>query len=162
LQGMGYSGSGKFESDDPTALTDTLRYKARFEFKRFTQLPGAGAFAIHPLFFSGAPVGNFASEAQDDEVALTEFTCSNGTTSEEYIFTFPKKMKVLAVPDNMSYKTANVSYKAVYALKGKQLTVMRQVDDRTRGNVCAPAVAAEYRAFSKKLLPNLKAQVVYK
>ena len=162
LQEMGFNGKGKFESDDPAALIDTLRYKANFEFKRFTQLPGAGAFAIRPLFFSGAPVENFVAEEQDEAETLTEFACSNGSTLEEYVFTFPKKMKILAVPDNLAYKTANVSFKATYLLKGNQLTVTRQVNDRTRGNVCSPAIAAEYKTFSSKVLPNLKAQVVYK
>jgi len=36
------------------------------------------------------------------------------------------------------------------------------VDDRTPGNVCSPAIAAEYKDFSKKVMQNLKAQVVYK
>ncbi|WP_167399922.1 DUF3857 domain-containing transglutaminase family protein [Massilia violaceinigra] len=162
LKSMGYTGTGKFESDDPTALINTLNYKASFEFKNFTQFPGAGAFVIHPLFTSSSPVASFMLGGSDDDETLTEFSCSNGASLEEYVFTFPKKMKVLAVPDNMTVKSANVSYKASYRLKGNQLTVTREIDDRTRGNVCAPAIATEYKAFSKKVLTNLKAQVVYK
>jgi transglutaminase-like putative cysteine protease len=162
LKGMGYTGTGKFESDDPSALTDTLNYKASFAFTNFTQRPGAGAFSIHPVFFSNAPVARFALAGSDEEETPVEFACSNGASTEEYIFTFPKKMKVLAVPDNMSLKTANLTYKASYRLKGNQLTVTRQVDDRTRGNVCPAAVAQEYKDFSKKVMANLKAQVVYK
>jgi len=71
-------------------------------------------------------------------------------------------MKILAVPDNMSVTTANLSYKATYRLKGNQLTVTRQIDDATRGNVCSPAIAAEYNEFSKKVMPDRKAQVVHK
>lgn len=161
LKGFGYQGSGTFESDDPTALLDTLNYKARFEFKNFTPFPGAGAFAIHPLFTSAAPVARFAASA-DEEGTPVDFACTNGTSTEEYVFTFPAKMTVLAVPDNMALKTSNQTYKATYRLKGKQLTVLRQVDDRTRGNVCPAAMAAEYDAFAKKLQGNLKSQVVYK
>jgi transglutaminase-like putative cysteine protease len=162
LQGMGYSGSGKFESDDASPLLNTFKYKASFEFKNFTQLPGAGAFYIHPVFYSNAPVANYASAGFDDTETMEDFACSNGSSSEEYVFTFPKKMKVLAVPDNISVKTANQTYKATYHLKGKQLTVTRQVDDITRGNVCGPSIAAQYKDFSKKVMQNLKAQVVYK
>jgi hypothetical protein len=71
-------------------------------------------------------------------------------------------MKVLAVPENMSLSSANLSYKSTYKLKGNQLTVTRRVDDHTRGNVCAPAIAAEYKAFATKVLQDIKAQVVYK
>lgn len=162
LQGAGYAGTGKFEKDDPTALNDTFNYKASFEFKNFTQLPGAGAFSIHPVFYSNAPVASFASDGLDDSEILDEFSCSNGESLEEYVFTFPKKMKVLAVPDNMALTTANLTYKASYRLKGNQLTVTRKVVDKTRGNVCAPAIAAEYKDFSSKVMQNLKAQVVYK
>lgn len=162
LKSMGYTGTGSFESDDPTALRDTLNYKASFAFKNFTQFPGTGAFAIHPLFTSSAPVSRFLLPASDEDTQAVDFACSNGASTEEYVFTFPKKMKVLAVPDDMSLKSANLSYKATYRLKGKQLTVTRQMDDRTRGNVCSAAVGAEYEEFSKKLLVNLKSQVVYK
>lgn len=162
LQRGGFTGSGKFEQDDPTALIDTYNYKATMAFKTFTQLPGAGAFSIYPVFFSGAPVGRFAAGVRDDDALLTEFACSNGDSKEEYIYTLPKKMKVLAVPDNLTVKTSNLLYKATYRLKGNQLTVVREVQDRTHGNVCSPEVAREYSDFSKKVLQNLKAQVVYK
>lgn len=162
LQRGGYSGNGKFENDDPAPLLDTFKYKASLNFKNFTQLPGTGAFNIQPMFFSPAPVANYAGYALDDTETTNEFTCSNGTTKEEYVIILPKKMKVLAVPDNLSFKTANLSYKATYRRQGNQLLVTRQIDDITRGNVCAPEIAAEYKAFSKKLVQNLKAQVVYK
>jgi hypothetical protein len=42
------------------------------------------------------------------------------------------------------------------------LTVTRRVDDHTRGNVCAPEIAAEYKAFAAKVLQDIRAQVVYK
>lgn len=162
LKGAGWAGTGKFGKDDPTALLDTFNYKASFDFKDFIQYPGAGAFSIFPFFYSNAPVARFASAGLMDLEGLSEFVCSNGVSLEEYIFTFPKKMKILAVPDNLSHKTANLNYQATYRLKGNQLTVTRKVDDTTRGNVCAPAVGAEYKDFSLKVMPNLKAQVVYK
>jgi transglutaminase-like putative cysteine protease len=118
LQGQGYVGKGIFDKDDPTALIDTFHYKASFEFKNFTQLPGAGAFAVRPVFYSNAPVAHFASAGLDDSETLDAFACSNGESLEEYVFTFPKKMKVLAVPENMSLSSANLTYKSTYRLKG--------------------------------------------
>jgi hypothetical protein len=41
LQGQGFVGNGTFDKDDPTALIDTFNYKASFDFKNFTQLPGS-------------------------------------------------------------------------------------------------------------------------
>lgn len=162
LQGQGFAGKGIFHKDDPTALIDTFHYKASFDFKNFTQLPGAGAFAVRPVFYSNAPVAHFASAGFDDSETVDAFACSNGESLEEYVITFPRKMKVLAVPENMSLSSANLTYKSTYKLKGNQLTVTRRVDDHTRGNVCAPAIAAEYKAFGVKVLQDIKAQVVYK
>ena len=161
LQRGGYEGKGLFQKDDPAALIDTFKYKASFDFQSFTQLPGAGAFSIFPVFFSDAPVARFAAGAPDADM-VDEFNCSNGESLEEYVFILPKKMKVLAIPDNMTLKTANLTYKASYRLKGNELSVTRQIVDRTHGNVCSPATAVEYADFSKKVMPNLKSQVVYK
>ena len=162
LQSLGFEGAGKFESHDASALIDTLNYKASFAFNNFTQFPGAGAFYISPLFFSGSPVSGFADAGMEDDEPPNEFACSNGATLEEYVFILPVKMKILAMPDNMTLKTANLIYKATCQLKGNQLTVSRHVTDTTRSNVCGPPFAAEYREFANKLLTNLKAQVVYK
>jgi transglutaminase-like putative cysteine protease len=162
LQAQGYVGDGVFDKDDPTALVDTFHYKASFTFKNFTQLPGAGAFAVRPVFYSNAPVARFASDGPGESETLDAFACSNGESLEQYEFTFPKKMKVLAVPENMSLSSANLTYESTYRLKGNELTVTRRIDDHTRGNVCAPAIAAEYKAFAAKVLQDIKAQVVYK
>ena len=48
------------------------------------------------------------------------------------------------------------------ALKaGNTVTIRRTLDDRTPGPLCTPAFNAEYRAALKKVLANLKAQLVY-
>lgn len=162
LKGAGWAGSGKFERDDPKPLLDTFNYSATLAFKNFVQLPGSGGFPIYPFFFNIAPVVNFASSSLDEDDTTHDFQCSNGESLEEYVFVFPKKMKVLAVPDNMTHATAHMHYKASYRLKGNELTATRHVIDKTPGNVCAPAIAAEYKAFSAKVVQNLKSQVVYK
>lgn len=71
-------------------------------------------------------------------------------------------MKILAVPDNMKIANDFLSYEAQYRLKGNVLTVKRVFDDKTKGNVCSPAVTAAYKAFAKKVVPNVRAQVVYR
>jgi transglutaminase-like putative cysteine protease len=162
LKGGGYTGTGKFERDDATALLDTYRYKASVEIKDLIPRPGAGAFYIAPLFYNIAPVSAYTGSAMDDDEGEHAFTCGNGESHEEYIFTFPPGMKVLSVPDNLSVTMDNVSFVGRYSLQGKQLTVTRKVLDRTRGNVCQRSIAREYKAFAQKLLQNLKAQVVYK
>jgi transglutaminase-like putative cysteine protease len=162
LKGGGYDGTGKFDKDDPKELLATYRYKASFEIKNMVPRPGAGAFYIAPVFVNPAPVSTYTSAAFDEDEGMHEVSCTNGESHEQYIYTLPPKMKVLAVPDNLTVKMPNMSYEARYSLKGNELTVTRKVLDRTRGNVCQQQSARENKEFANKLLQNLKAQVVYK
>lgn len=161
FQSQGHIGSGTIEKPDAKELLDTYRYHVKFEMKEFVQRPGAGAFSIAPLLFSEAPVGEFVHAAVEP-VEDVDVSCSNGTSTEEYVYQFPKGMKILSVPDNMNLANDFLSYRASYVLKNNTLTVKRVFDDRTRGNVCPPSVFVAYQQFAKKVLPNVRAQVVYK
>ena len=161
LKGSGHIGSGTFEKSDPTALLDTYQYKVRLEMKDLIQRPGAGGFAIVPLFYSEAPISRF-TQVVVEPLESVDVACWGGASTEEYRFEFPKDMKILAVPDNLTIKKDALTYHASYLLKGNTLTVKRAIDDRTQGNVCTPQTAATYQTFATKALQNIKAQVVYK
>lgn len=162
FKSMGLIGTGTFRKEDPKELLDTYRYSAKFALKEMLRYPGTGAFPISPLLWSEAPIHSFVlPEALGDEEEV-DFACSNGTTIEEYTYVFPKGMKILAVPEDAKLATELQTYRATYRLKGNTLTVKRLIEDRTKGNVCTPPVAASYRDFAKKVLPNLKAQVLYR
>lgn len=157
----GYIASGKIVRDDATELLDNYKYKVKFDLKEFIQRPGAGAFGIYPLFSSDAPIHSFLRGAIEFEETV-DTSCSSGYSEEEYVYQFPKNMKILSVPDNMSLSNNVLSYRASYRLKGNTLTVNRILDDKTPGNVCSPAIANAYKEFAAKALQNVKAQVVYK
>lgn len=161
LKARGYIGSGKFDKEDPDALLDTYKYRAKFDMKEFAQRPGAGAFAIRPLLFSEAPIHSFLAPALESEETV-DAACASGISVEEYVYQFPKNMKILSVPENMTVTDDFLSYRATYRLKGDTLTVTRTVDDKTPGNVCPPSVFTVYKKFASKVLQNVKAQVVYK
>jgi hypothetical protein len=71
-------------------------------------------------------------------------------------------MHMLATPDNVALSEGFQSYSATYKLRGDTLTVKRVFDDRTPGNVCAPDVILTQKEFARKVVQDLKAQVVYK
>lgn len=160
LEGSGVSGSGKLRKDDPTALIDTYQYGVTMEIKDYVQRPGAGAFSIVPLFGTPAAIHGFVMSAFATEDI--ESACTSGASTEEYTYRLPADMEVLSKPDDLSVSNDFLSYTATYELKGRELVVKRVFDDRTRGNVCAPEVQVAYKEFAKKVLPNLKAQVLYK
>lgn len=155
------NGDGIFSKDDAKERLDTFNYGATFEVKNVFSLPGAGAFPIAPVFYNMMPVAHYVGHAFE-EVDEHEVACSNGRSAEEYTINFPKNMKIISVPANLKLKNDFLSYSASYVRKGNSLIVKRVFDDRTQGNLCAPAIFAAYKEFAQKVVPDLKAQVVYK
>jgi hypothetical protein len=162
FQAGGYIGSGTFSKEDPKDLLDSFKYSAKFEVSNLFSLPGAGAFPILPIFYNESPISQYVSAAVQGVEESTDTACSSGRSVEEYVYQFPKGVKILSVPADMKQNNDFLSYSATYRLKGNTVTVKRVFDDRTQGNVCAPKVSADYKQFAKKVLINLKAQVVYK
>lgn len=161
FESQGMIASGTLRKDDPTDLLDRYAFGLKMEVKGYVRRPGAGAFAIEPLFWTEAPVARYVWSAVG-EAETHDVACSSGTSVEEYVYTFPPDMEVLSVPDNFAVKNDFLSYEATYTFEGRTLTVMRKFDDRTPGNVCSPALMAEYQALTAKVIPNMRAQVLYK
>jgi transglutaminase-like putative cysteine protease len=160
LRSQGMIGSGRFEKDDPTALSSSYNYKVSLGVEKFARVPGPGAFSIHPIVFGGSIAGAVLSSMEPEKAE--DIACSNVTAIEEYTIEFPAGVKVLSVPDNMKISNAFLSYEAKYQLEGSVVTAKRMLDDRTKGNVCAPEMMLEYKRFAEKVMDDLKAQILYK
>ena len=158
---QGMIGSGTFEKDDATALTDSYRYKADFKAQKFAKASGSGAFYIYPVLRSAASIGDFLNYSLDPETSA-DVTCSNGNLIEEHEIELPAQMKVLSVPDDVKVSGSTVDYRASYEFKGNRLRVRREIDNRTPGNVCSPQVMAQHKEFGEKVVDDLRAQVLYK
>jgi transglutaminase-like putative cysteine protease len=158
---QGLIGSGKFEKDDPTALTDSYRYKVSFNAEKFIKYPGAGAFYIFPPLNMLAPIYSHLQGEMEPE-SEADVACSDITASEDYLIELPEKIKVLSVPDNVTLDNGVVSFTATYKLKGNILTVKRLLIDRTQGNVCKPQPNMENKKLAEKAIDNMKEQVLYK
>ena len=160
FESSGYIGDGKIDKDDPTPLLDAYKYKINLRLEKFVSLPGAGAFAIYPLFYSEAPVHRYVAAATLPE-EIVDVACANGLSAEEYTIRLPKDMKVLAIPTDTKLSNDFLSYSAAYRMDGNTLRVKRTFDDRTRGNICSPTMMTAYKKFAQEVLQNMKAQVVY-
>lgn len=157
----GRSGSGTFEGSDPGPLRSRYHYTARFVLPAFLDPAAPGAFAIGPVFFSEAPVSSYALQALLP-IEHSPVACANGYSSEEYVYHFPARLKLLAVPKDLDVHNDFLAYHARYRLRGHTLTVTRVFDDRTPVAVCSPARARAYRALAAKALANLRQQVLYR
>jgi len=159
FRGLGRDATGSIEWDDAKPLRDRHRYRAQFEVKEV--LPVPGALVVRSPFLSIAGVDHFAVQANSEVDEKFDTACGSGYSEEEYTYEFAKELKVLAVPPSVSFSNEAVSYTANYDLKGSVLKVRRVLDDRTPGPTCTPEFNAKYGELMKKVLANLKAQVVY-
>ena len=158
----GHQASGKVLPDDATALLDHYHYRAEFEVKNYFSFPGSGAFSIAPYFYNEAPIWGAISSALQYQEEDGETACVGGSSVEEYRFVLPRSMKVLAIPENLKVNTPLLSYQASYRQKGNEVSVRRSLDERIPGHVCAAADSLAERDFARKVLPDLKGQVLYK
>ena len=162
FRNSGYVASGQIEKEDPKELLDRYRYGARFQVQGLLPVPGPSTFSIAPMFYNEAPVMRFVGGGLQHDDEAEESACSNGKSIEEYSILLPRNMKILNIPDNLKLSNSFLSYEATYALKGRKLSVKRIFDDRTEGNVCSRQSGEAYRDFAKKVMVNLRAQVMYK
>lgn len=151
-------GSGSIEWDDAKALEDSHRYSAKFQVKEL--LPVPGAFAISSPFSPGG-VASFAAQGAAEVDPVFHTACMSGHAEEEFTYEFAPELKVLAVPSNLKLANETLSFEATYELEGNRLKVRRVMDDRTPGPTCAPATNAANQELLRKVLANLKSQVVY-
>ena len=162
-KGIGRKASGSFESEDATELTDRFRYGASFDVEGMFQYPGVGAFAVGPYFYSNVSLQGLIASTIDHDDEAEEALCSGGKVTEDYFYTIPKEMKIIALPPSVTIKSRQITYKATYKRNARKISVHRELIDNTGGgNICSRDVLAEQRDFAIKVSENLKAQILYR
>lgn len=147
--------------DEHPKLADVATSEMIFDVQGFINAGSLGAFNISPIFSSSSINSTLKSAKMRDE-ATSDFTCKGEHFEENYTYEFPKNLKILAVPDNISFSNTLVSYQASYVLKENTLKIVRKLDDVTLGPVCESKIDKFYKELANKVMPNLKSQVVYK
>lgn len=156
----GVQASGSFRQDDPKPLRSRHSYQVEIDAKQALQMPGA--FALGPVFMTPQPVAALVGSGGAPEIEDEgEGMCVGGRSEETYRIEFPKTVKVLAKPQDLKLESNGSRYEATYRLEGNVLHAHRVIEDATTGPVCSGEYNRAYSQFAKKVLPNLKAQVVY-
>jgi len=146
---------------DEAALTFSYHFK--FKISNFIPFGAPGGMAVTPPFADATMVRAIGGVIQGKDMVVPErFLCGNMRTEENYSYTYPPSISLLAVPTNVVIATPIQSYTAEYAQDGQVVTVHRLLDDSTPGPVCEAALNANYLQVAEKAWPDLKAQIVYK
>lgn len=156
----GKKGFGKLVADDAAPLVDTYRYEVQFERPLALDLPGAGGLSIDAPYYSNGGVSRFVIDDDHDE-GEHRSSCSGGRSEETHVIRLPVGTTVFAMPDDVHITSANARYDATYRRDGTTITAHRVLEDRTPGPVCTAEQRREYAVFSRRLMRDLRAQIVY-
>lgn len=162
LQTHGYTGTGTLSKEDATALLSTYQYQIDCALEH--QAPSSGGLAIQPLFdISPTIVRIIASNGQIHEGDHSfDYACNGGEFTEEYIYHFPNGTRILSIPKNMDYTNEHSSYQARYRKQDNTVNAKFHFIIRNGNtNVCHAHKRIWNQTAAKKLLPNLKAQIMY-
>jgi transglutaminase-like putative cysteine protease len=160
LAANGFTGTGTIDKGDLKDRTDTYSYGAKYKISDAINLPGPGAMYIRSPFDAVGNISSFLADVSDPDPTVN-FMCSGGYSKSEVTITLPKDVKVLAMPRNAEIKGKYQTYKATYQQKDGTVTAVREIEDRTPGPVCAPAVAADYKKFAIAVRKELRTQLLY-
>jgi Domain of Unknown Function with PDB structure (DUF3857)/Transglutaminase-like superfamily len=159
LRSMQVKGDGVISFDDPEPLLATFNYSIQFNAEALIEI-GGGTIPVSPLFGSPAPIARFLY-ARRDEPADKETFCSNGISTEEYIFIMPKNIKISSAPKNVKISEQYLEYSASVEMIGDKLNIVRKLVDKIPGGVCSPEVVNSYEAVATKAFQTTRAQIVY-
>jgi hypothetical protein len=96
-----------------------------------------------------------------EEIDGYDIACENGRSVEKLVYEFPDGLKILAKPNDLEIEENHIYYKATYILEGNKLTVDREINDKTPGNVCSSEVMNQQRNTLIKIAKNMQAKVIY-
>jgi transglutaminase-like putative cysteine protease len=156
-----YEGKITMDHSDKDNSPQRMKIVLSFDIKKLIEPNTSGGMYIYPLFatpFINAIVARSMAKEDNDY----DFACRGGHITESYSYNFPPNMKILAAPDDTEFKNDYIVYKTSTKQKGNSVTIKRSYDDNTKERICAPKVAKLYKEAAEKIMPNLKAQIVYK
>ncbi len=160
FQQNAFKAQGRVKYDDPQPMTENFKLAADFEVERGLVMPGG--LPIEPWFMSFAPLSAIVARDQvDDEQPAGESGCGAIRSSEEYVFEFPDSVRIAAVPEDFSIEEGHIAYAANYRQEGQRVMVTRTLEDRTPGPVCTAEYNTAYASTLRKLLPDIRSQIVY-
>ena len=153
--------TGDYKKDDPKALIDQYAYAFNYQVNSLFTFAKTGVININPLFAGHQSISSALNQSSQDDDEY-DVLCTAAKSSETLVYTFPKELKIISVPDDMELDNGTLTYRAKYNLIGNTLKVSRQFDDKTKGNVCTAKTMKDYDAFVKQVKPNYEDIVIYK
>jgi hypothetical protein len=158
LQGLGQKGSGVFDPGLTEGNGDEYSMSFSGTSENFLNLPGPVGLATSFNFWGG--LGEMVFEMAQEKDRHQEFVCPPIEAVDELGFSFPKSLRVVAMPKNLTLSDRNFNYRAAYTRKGNTVLVKRTLSFAHEGLVCTGAEYKRMLPMLERMMRDLRGQVV--
>jgi transglutaminase-like putative cysteine protease len=158
LQGLGQTGSGVFDPGITESSSDEYSMSFAGTSDNFVNLPGPVGLATSFSFWGG--LGETVFEMAQEKDRRQDFVCPPIQSEDELGYSFPKNVRVVAVPKNIALADPNFSYRAAYSRKGNTVLVHRTLSFAHEGVVCTAAEFKRMLPLLERMMRDLRGQVV--
>jgi transglutaminase-like putative cysteine protease len=158
LAGLGQSGSGVFDPGKTDGSADEYRMSFSGSSENFVSLPGPTALATTYSFWGG--LGETVFELAQEKERRQDFVCPPVNAEDELGYSFPRNVRILAVPANLKVGDRNLSYQAQYVRNGNTVLVRRRLHFHHDGIVCSAAEFERMRPVLDRMMRDLRSQVI--
>ncbi|WP_298270416.1 DUF3857 and transglutaminase domain-containing protein [Geobacter sp.] len=159
LGSQGVHGTGTLQKDDPKELLDVYNFSISFNLEDLLVVASTTGMPIKPVASSLFPIATITAGAYEPTPKKAT-VCSGGRSVEEYVFEFPASMTIVGFPKDFEYSSPSLDYRATYRKSGNELTVTRDLRDKTATNVCSSGYEAEYQKSARSILRDLRSQIL--
>jgi transglutaminase-like putative cysteine protease len=158
LQGLGQTGSGVFDPGRLEASGDEYSMSFAGTSENFVNLPGPSGLPTTYSFWGG--LGETVFELAEEKLRRQDFVCAPIDAEDELGYSFPKNVRIVALPKSLSVSDGNFSYRAEYARKGNTVLVKRRLNFRHDGLVCTAAEFKRMLPMLERMMRDLRSQVI--
>jgi hypothetical protein len=160
LRALGMVGSGSFDFATPEATDPAYEVDGHFRLDADPGLIDGDGFTppagLRLLVRPGDVLLGPTRRGISDTAATT---CHAGRQREEIVLDLPPGRHLLRLPRDLRIDTAHVSYRSHWHLTGTGLSVVRDLESRLRGPVCAGAARLEAATALAAIRRDLAAQL---
>lgn len=158
LQGLGQTGTGVFDPGQTDGRSDEYSMAFSGTSENFVSLPGPTALATTYSFWGG--LGETVFELAQEKDRRQDFVCPPVNAEDELGYSFPKSVRIVAMPRNLAIKDGNLSYQAQYTRKGNTVLVKRRLDFQHEGMVCGAGEFERMRVTLERMMRDLRSQII--
>jgi len=153
-------GSATATYDDAEPMLSTFSLAIDFKSPEFIKTSGTNGFYPGALLSTPMSIYSLLDYSQEPMTG-EDMACGSGHSIERLKYEFPEDLKIIAVPDDFEVNENNIFYKADFELNKNILTVIREVNDSTPGNVCSSDFYNKQRLTLVDVYETLDSQIIY-